>query len=942
MIRTRFRAFLIFLVWPILFLAPTPHIVAEAQEGEPVISPRYHPSARFINDGIELNVHTQFWDGSKNYTIADLEALAPNFSLADHALRGYTMYVALPAGVTAEVAEVTGETIILDMSDAFGARKKAQLAAAETVGEPFWLRDQWVVRVRVRPLRRDAETGALIVMPDMRVRLDLVGTWWKLEPARPDPLWEPIYRETIVNYREGRYWRHAPKTPPDDAQTLQGAAPQPEPGGERLRVTVTEPGLHRITYQQLVGAGANLDDLDPAQWRMTMAAQPIPILVLGEEDGRFDPEDSILFYVPPWRPHYSRERTFWLLTGAGEGMRVRTREAASSEPGAIMPSFRDAVRLEKQLLYQSTASDAVGDRWFWLSVQPDRSGLASRTLSFDLPPGVWGVVDATLRLRMVGSNQGRLQAQAWINGFDAGSFEISNQQIVVYETAIPHFLLREKGNVLEIGASSLDAGRNAALLDWIEVEYARRLKAEDDRLRFHTNWPGAWQIWLEGFSQTPQVWDVSDPLAPVVVKNLAITTTPGGASWYGLGSESEALVFYEAATLEAMAQPTVTLAPLDIDLLAEEQQADYLIIAPQELLPAAQRLAAHRANQGLSAKVVPLDAIYDAFNGGDAHPQAIRAFLAYALARWQPPAPAFVTLLGDGHYDPVGFVSQEPVRIPVLLRVVDPWLKEVADENRYAAVAGEDEVPDLMLGRLPAQTLAEAEALVDKLIAYDALPRDASWLRVMLSVADEGDNAGDFAALANEAEDIVRATLDPRAFYLHVTHPNVDALRRDLLENWSQGALLVNYVGHGQPGAWSASRILTPEDLPQLQNEGRPALLLSMASLTGIFYWPNSRSLQEQMLLAADGRGIIGYVASTGYGLSTGNALIDEGFLQALVQKRVRHLGQAALQGKLRAYAQGYDYATYLLQLFTLIGDPATLIPLEPWPKQYYLPLYQK
>ncbi|RME84905.1 MAG: hypothetical protein D6775_04295, partial [Caldilineae bacterium] len=320
---------------------------------------------------------------------------------------------------------------------------------------------------------------------------------------------------------------------------------------------------------------------------------------------------------------------------------------------------------------------------------------------------------------------------------------------------------------------------------------------------------------------------------------------------------------------------------------------------------------------------------------------AIRDFVAYALTRWQAPPPAFLVLFGDGHYDPLGHLGGPPVQVPVYLSNSDPWLGEVADENAFAAVAGSDIVPDIMSGRLPVNTLTQAQSLVDKLIAYDAMSRQQSWQRDLVLVADDPDTAGDFYALADDVARQVDGRLRVRRFDLRRDPPDIDTLRSRLTAAWSEGALVVNYIGHGQPDAWAGERILVREDVASLRNYARPAVLLAMASLTGVFYWPTSPSLQEEMLLLPEGRGIVGYVASTGYGLATGNALVNRGFLRALLSGHNPYLGAAALLGRLELFGQGYDYSEFLVRQYALFGDPATQMPTPPWSKQDYLPSVQ-
>jgi hypothetical protein len=100
------------------------------------------------------------------------------------------------------------------------------------------------------------------------------------------------------------------------------------------------------------------------------------------------------------------------------------------------------------------------------------------------------------------------------------------------------------------------------------------------------------------------------------------------------------------------------LSPLEIreeqpsELMNEDIGADYIIVTHGDFITDVQPLADHRAGKGLRTMVVDVEDVYDEFNHGVMHPEAIRDFLAYARNRWEAPAPLYVLLVGDGHYDP--------------------------------------------------------------------------------------------------------------------------------------------------------------------------------------------------------------------------------------------------------------------------------------------------
>src|SRR5207247_286034 len=83
---------------------------------------------------------------------------------------------------------------------------------------------------------------------------------------------------------------------------------------------------------------------------------------------------------------------------------------------------------------------------------------------------------------------------------------------------------------------------------------------------------------------------------------------------------------------------------------------------------------------------------------------------------------------------------------PLLVKTSFLW---TASDSAYAAVNGDDLLPDLALGRLPAGSLEEAQTLVEKMVAFESSGLTLSQGPAVL-VADNPDLAGDFEQSAQE------------------------------------------------------------------------------------------------------------------------------------------------------------------------------------------------
>jgi hypothetical protein len=332
-------------------------------------------------------------------------------------------------------------------------------------------------------------------------------------------------------------------------------------------------------------------------------------------------------------------------------------------------------------------------------------------------------------------------------------------------------------------------------------------------------------------------------------------------------------------------------------------------------------LVAHRRAQGLEVVVADVQDVYDEFGGGLLDPEAIRAFVSHALSRWALP-PTYVLLVGDGHYDfkdhfGYGAVNQ----VPPYLGMVDPWWGETAADNRYAAVIGDDILPDVLIGRLPVTNVAEARAVVHKIVQYEQSPWPGQWNTRHVLVADRGGaGAGGFADDLDAIYDAyIRNPWVGVKIYLDDLPAHVAQQRT--LAAWQEGALLVNFVGHSSWHQWTVDSIFDIRDVPALQNDRQWPVLLSMTCFTGFYHHPEYGTLDESLLRVEDG-GVVASWSPSGLGLQSGHRHLQQGFYRSVFGRSELELGAVILSAKLDAYTYSHAYND-LVDTYHLFGDPA-------------------
>ena len=77
-----------------------------------------------------------------------------------------------------------------------------------------------------------------------------------------------------------------------------------------------------------------------------------------------------------------------------------------------------------------------------------------------------------------------------------------------------------------------------------------------------------------------------------------------------------------------------------------------------------------------------------------------------------------------------------PNFVPPYFTCADPYVCEIAIDNEFVTVSGSDRLPDLAIGRLPANTEASAMVMVNKIISYETAPPSGSWGQSLAFVSD--------------------------------------------------------------------------------------------------------------------------------------------------------------------------------------------------------------
>jgi hypothetical protein len=843
------------------------------------------------------------------------------------------------------------------------------------VAETAWLRDQRLARIEVYPFQYLAASGAVRWHRHLQIEVAIEGTG-NIDRVVAAPMidspFERLLRDTLANYDVAREWRSGGAAPL--------AAPHPASTSPRYKIVVDHDGLYRVTYNDLLSAGLVMTSFDPRNLRLTNQGLDAAMEVAGEGDGRFDPGDYVLFYgqrlrgdllaskhpdeandwirLNGWQPQfnakmvekYTDENVYWLEGGTTPGLRMSLLNGTPA--GAPVAEYYTAtVHAEKSLEWR-TLTYSSEDTWYWQKFPASVATTAAYTANLNAIAAV--PISAVVRAEVApiayrppASPMAQVEFRLNAPGNLLANIAMAGLTRLKLNAAIPPAALLDGINILTL---TTPVSNNVDLyFDWFEIQYARRFVANDNQLTFSDQRVGDRQYAVSNFtSNTLHVFDVSNAWQPQRVDSAAVTSGGGlYTATFQIAAAMPVTYFISAADRLQAPKQISRYVPPD---LSDSNGADYLIITHRDFITSMQTLAAHRAAEGLRVKIVDVNDLYNQFNDGLYHPIAIKNFLRYAYANWQPPAPTYVLLVGDGHWNFKNFnpakYGAAPNFMPPNLAWVDPYQGEVDSANELVTIVGSDPLPDMLVGRLPVNTAAEADAVVAKIIHYEAQPKTLPYRQRMLFVADntpDPKNAGDFVQLSNDLiHDVLPTNYAADKVYADDSGclpnkgpcPQVNfAITATLNQT---GALFVNYIGHAAINGWGDESFLTNNNVATFDNLDRLPVILSMTCLDGFWTYPNQSSLMETMLRAANG-GSMASFSPTGLGVASGHDRLDRGLLNAVFQKNVSRLGWAAQAGKLALYASGQDYD--LINTFTIFGDPALRLPIM---SRLFLPLVQK
>ncbi len=372
-----------------------------------------------------------------------------------------------------------------------------------------YIRNQRISVIEIRPVQYNP--ALKILRTYSRILLRVSFTPNRTAPSQSfrsyeyeDKEFESLYKGLLLNYESAKSWRKAWET-----FKLAPAIKGPESSGESVKLFISKPGIYKLDYYTLQGAGVNLSEIDPRTFKIHFQGTQVPIYVHGEVDGRFDRQDYIEFYGAKPKSIYTRWNVYWLSWGDTKGLRMAQKSGIPTSSSAIeVTFFKSRIRFEEDHLHhklQNVRSDPNNpdawfesrDHWFWTGIE-NGSAKNEANVTFPIFDIAQTMSKPDFKVELVGCTNFEHNVMISVNGFKVGEeAKWESQDIYFYDGQIPANAINEYENqlrILRIGShpndgNDLDSYPYQVYLNWFEVGYFRKLLAVNDVLEFSTPEP---------------------------------------------------------------------------------------------------------------------------------------------------------------------------------------------------------------------------------------------------------------------------------------------------------------------------------------------------------------------------------------------------------------------------------------------------------------------
>ncbi len=746
--------------------------------------------------------------------------------------------------------------------------------------------------------------------------------------------------------------------------------------GNWYKIKISGSGLHKVSFEFLKSIGYPTENLLSNEIKLYgNSSGMLPfnnsiyrpddllenaILIHDGDDGNFGPGDYFLFYgigADTWKydsPSNAFKHTkhfydsfsyFFLSRNSNVPLRAKQQVVINEPEVGVITKFTD------HQFYEKDNENLVKSGRVLYGEKFDAT--ESYNFDFNFPNLVTGstvqlTVDMAMRSTPTASTIG-----VKVNGsnqipmiFDAanGSYAFADRNATTYK------LNGSSDNISVNLTLNRKADGATAWLNFIEVSAIRKLSLASNSLSFRTldsiNTSQVIRFDIENANSNCTVLDITNPVTPEIIS----TYLENGK--LAFKAYTDTLHEYIVFNGSNFTSPTFVgkVANQNLHNLSD---VDMVILSHPDFYSEASRLAELHRSEGLTVELLKPEVVYNEFSSGAKDVTAIKDLMKmlYNKANGDPELkPKYLLLFGDGSYINHDYLGNTNFLPTFQSEASESYSESFVSDDYFGFLdptEGEstrDKV-DIGVGRLPASSVTQATEMVNKIVHYVSTgyePDQASpfgdWRNRLLFVADDlSGNPGDSPQPYHQedADDLtIKISQNNAPFltdkiymdaYKEISTPGGERYpdaARAFRNKVQQGALIVNYTGHGGEVGLAHERILDIPTINDWTNYNSLPLFVTATCEFSRFDDPSRTSAGELILLNPKGGGI-GLLSTTRLVFSQPNAVLNSFFYDYALPDstgKSRTLGEITQLTKANA-AQNSSFHNHMN--FMLLGDPA-------------------
>lgn len=733
--------------------------------------------------------------------------------------------------------------------------------------------------------------------------------------------------------------------------------------GDWFKIGVSTTGMHKISFNQLRDLGmSNPENIRIYGWGGHMIPEnseegdqdlllPTQVYFNKGTDGIFNSGDYLLFFARgpvQWsysdtkgmffheKNNYSDYGTYLITDSQGSPVIPEALETVSTEPDYESNTY-DILAYHEEDLYNFLKS---GREWygedFDLSLQ--------QVYTFSLP-GVLTSEPAKLATGLLGRSKEDVSFVVHADNVFLDTVKLRRTNLGSYTSVYADieedvFDIQPAGEELQVKLkfNKSDPG-SQGWLDYLAVNARAELNLTGDELLFRDRLMAeqgpVTRFTLSSAGSNAILWDVTD-----VHQIRQLNEGPvGGQLQFTVNSSllREYIAFKPDGDFPQPVLSGGMFGKIENQDLKGGNVPDMVIVAYEGFLDIAGDFASYRGDRdGLDIKILTPMMIYNEFAGGRPDVTAIRNYMRYLYLAGQEEGKSklkYLLFFGDASFD-FKAGPEEGNYAPTYQSVnsLSPTDSYVTDD--FFAMLDEGETMrtgllDIGVGRFPVSTVSQAESMVEKIKKYEKPDRMGNWRNNISFISDDEDSnihlsqADNLATYVEEyypGFNINKIYMDAYPQVSTPTgerYPDVNLAINDQINN---GALIINYTGHGGTKGLAQEQILTLNDIESWENAGKLPLFMTATCEFSRFDEPDLVSAGEQVILNPEGGGIA-LLTTTRLVWSGPNAVLNEKFYEVVFMKNEENENYCL--GEIMQYSKNNAGPGTNKRNFTLLGDPS-------------------